>query len=559
MTHKDTPPDGPEATADTAPGMSWFGWGDPAKAGSLDPELRDLIAQMLGAELTDLPAVDEERVELPAARLDDRVHRALAQVVGAAHVRVDDAVRLRHSGGKSTTDLLLRRSGAAAPAPDAVLFPADHGEVLRLLELCSAERVAVVPFGGGTSVVGGVEPLRGVARSLVAVDLRRLNRLVSFDAESMTAVLGAGTRTPHAEAMLAEQGYTLGHAPQSYEYASIGGYAATRSSGQASSGYGRFEDMVVSLRVATPRGTLQTGGPPASAAGPDLTRLLLGSEGVLGAITEVGVRVRPLPERVLDEAWSIPDFATGVEALRSLAQSETRPTMARVLDESETVVGAALQGREAAPGCQAVLGFEGTAADVASRSAAAREAMTAAGGTPQGSQPVARWRENRFLAPYLRDTLLSAGVLTETLETAAAWTDLLTLYRAVTKALTEALEDEEGGVVVMCHVSHTYPTGASLYFTVATPAGRHPLERWDRAKRAACDAIVANGGTISHHHAVGADHRPWMADEIGPLGGDVLRAVKSALDPEGVLNPEKLIPAPDEGAGAAPGPDTNSG
>ncbi|MEV2276202.1 FAD-binding oxidoreductase [Nocardiopsis sp. NPDC049922] len=540
----ENPPTGSTSGSATAPEMSWFGWGDPAKAKSLDPALRDLVAQVLRTEPRNLPPVPEDEVALPASRLDATVRDALAEVVGADHVRVDDAVRLRHVGGKSTPDLLRRRSGSADPAPDAVVHPADHDEVERLLRVCSDARVAVVPFGGGTSVVGGVTPLRGEFPAVVALDLRRLDRLVSLDRVSATAVLGAGVRTPHAEALLGEHGFTLGHMPQSYEYATIGGYAATRSSGQASSGYGRFEDMVVSLRVATPRGTLELGGPPASAAGPDLRRLLLGSEGVLGVITEVGLRVRPRPATVLDEAWSFPDFATGVAALRTLAQSDARPTMARVLDESETFVGAALGGREATPGCQAVLGFEGSEADVAGRSAAVREVLTAAGGTPLGADPVAHWRENRFSAPYLRDTLLSSGFLAETLETAAAWSDLLPLYEAVAGALTGALDGDEGGAVVMCHVSHTYPTGASLYFTVATAAGAAPLERWDRAKRAASDAIVAHGGTITHHHAVGTDHRPWMAAEIGPLGGDMLRAVKAALDPEGVLNPGKLIPDP---------------
>lgn len=543
MTREDTTPSG-SSTPHGAPEMSWYAWGDPERARALDPGLRDLISQALNADFRDMPPVHEEQVELPPSRLADSLRKALAAVVGAEHVRTDDAVRLRRSGGKSTPDLLLRRMGKADSAPDAVVLPADHDQVQRLLEVCSAERVAVVPFGGGTSVVGGVTPLRGDFSAVITLDLRRLDRLVSFDPISLTAVLGAGVRGPRAEELLAEEGYTLGHLPQSHEYASIGGYAATRSSGQASSGYGRFEDMVVSLRAATPRGTMELGGAPASAAGPDLRQLLLGSEGTFGVLTEVGLRVRKLPERVLDEAWSFPDWVTGTRALRELAQSDTRPTMARVLDETETFVGAAMAGREAVPGCQAVLGFEGRAEEVEARAAAVRELMIAAGGTPHGPEPVAHWRENRFSSPYLRDTLLSAGILAETLETATSWTGLQSLYTAVREALVDALEGDEGGVVVMCHVSHTYPTGASLYFTVATAAGTDPGTRWERAKRAASDAIVAHGGTISHHHAVGTDHRPWMVDEVGPLGGDVLRAVKAALDPEGVLNPGKLIPAP---------------
>lgn len=534
--------DAQASPADTAPEMSWFAWGDPDKATELDPGLRDLIARVLRTDPRAMPPVPEERVELPASRLDERLRAEFAGIVGTEHVRTDDPTRLRHSGGKSTPDLLARRAGEAVPAPDAVLFPADHDQVERLLALCSDEGVAVVPFGGGTSVVGGLTPLDGGLAAVVTMDLRRLNRLISLDRTSLTAVLEAGVRTPHAEAMLAEHGLTLGHMPQSYEYATIGGYAATRSSGQASAGYGRFEDMVVGMKAATPRGTLEAGGHPASAAGPDLRGLLVGSEGTLGVITEVAVRVRPRPEKVVDEAWSFPDHATGVDALRTLAQSDVRPTMARLSDETETFVNAALGGREAVPGCQAVLGFEGTEEEVEARARTVRATMEAVGGTLVGPDPVAHWRENRFNAPYLRDTLLSAGILAETLETAASWSDLLPLYRAVVAALTEALDDDESGVLVQCHVSHTYATGASLYFTVATGAGDDPAGRWGRAKRAASDAIVANGGTITHHHAVGTDHRPWMTRELGPLGAEVLRAAKAALDPRGVLNPGKLMP-----------------
>ncbi|GAA2010206.1 FAD-binding oxidoreductase [Nocardiopsis rhodophaea] len=523
--------------------MSWFAWGDPKQAAPLSEPLRDLIAQTLGAELRDLPPVDEADVRLPSSALDASARAALEAAVGAEHVRTDAPARLRHSGGKSTPDLLRRRAGDADPAPDAVVLPADHDEVVAVLRACAEHRVAVVPFGGGTSVVGGVDALRGGFASVVSLDLRRLDQLVSVDDESMTATLRAGLRTPAAEELLSAHGYTLGHLPQSFEYATIGGYAATRSSGQASAGYGRFDDMVMALKAATPRGTLDLGRAPASAAGPDLRQLLVGSEGTFGVITEVTLRVRPLPDVQHDEAWSFPDYATGAAALQRLAQSTLRPTTARLSDETETFVNAALSGKEAATGCLAVVGFDGTdAGEVEARRATVTRVLTDCGGTPLGTEPVADWRHSRFHGPYLRDTLLSAGVLSETLETATTWSGVLPLYKAVNAALKEALEGPEGGVVTMCHISHTYPAGASLYFTVVTAAGADPLSRWARAKRAASNAIAEHGATISHHHAVGADHRPWMTSEIGPLGADILRAVKSALDPVGILNPGKLIP-----------------
>ncbi|MUL43774.1 FAD-binding oxidoreductase [Streptomonospora sp. PA3] len=523
---------------------SWDAWGDPAHAVSLSESQRDLIERVLGAAPGDaLPRTAESDLRLPPGALPDSARTALAEAVGAEHVDTGPAARIRHTGGKSTPDLLRRRAGDVAAAPDAVVLPADHDEVAAVLAVCAEHGVAVVPFGGGTSVVGGVEPLRGGFPAAVALDLRRLDRLVAVDTASRTATLQAGLRTPEAEELLAAHGLTLGHQPQSYEYATIGGYAATRSCGQSSAGYGRFDDMVVSLRAATPRGTLDLGRAPSSAAGPDLRRLLLGSEGAFGVVTEVTLRVRPLPEEQRDEAWSFPDFAAGAQALRALAQSGVRPTLVRLSDEQETFVNAVLAGEEAAPGCLAVITHEGPADQVAAVRELSADALRRAGGTELGAEPVAHWRSGRYLAPYLRDALLDAGVLAETLETATTWSDLHRLRAAVTDALTGALTTGGGAApLVLCHVSHVYPEGASLYFTVAAAAGDDPLGRWRAAKKAAGDAIAARGATISHHHAVGTDHRPWMEAEVGPLGVEVLRAVKDALDPAGVLNPGKLIP-----------------
>ncbi|WP_257577935.1 FAD-binding oxidoreductase [Streptomyces sp. JJ38] len=522
--------------------MSWNAWGDPAQATSLPESVRGLVGEVLGAPLRPSPGVEAEELVLPPCALPDAARTALESVLGAEHVRTDDGARVLHTGGKSTPDLLRRRAGDVEAAPDAVLLPADHAEVEAVLRACAEHAVAVVPFGGGTSVVGGVEPLRGRFGALVALDLRRLDRLVDVDDVARTATLQAGLRTPRAEELLAAHGLTLGHQPQSYEYATIGGYAATRSSGQSSAGYGRFEAMVLSLRVATPSGTLDLGRSPGSAAGPDLRQLLLGSEGTLGVITEVTLRVRPRPAEQLDEAWSFPDFATGTAALRAVAQSGVRPTLVRLSDETETFVNSALSGEEAVPGCLAVIAHEGEAGQVAALRELTAATLRAAGGTELGTEPVAHWRHSRYSGPYLRDALLGAGVLAETLETATTWSNLPKLRQAVTEALTGTLTTDGKPPVVNCHISHVYPEGASLYFTVVAAAGDDPLARWLRAKRSAGDAIAACGATISHHHAVGADHLPWMEAEIGGLGLEVLRAVKGVLDPTGILNPGKLIP-----------------
>lgn len=528
-------------------GFHPYRWGDPEHHGELSPAIRAALAG-LGATAPARPAVEPDAVRLPAVALPDAARAALEALVGAEHVTSAHDARLAHTRGWSTPDLLRLRAGDAADAPDAVVFPGSHDEVVEVLRACAAHRIAVVPYSGGTSVVGGLAPARDGFAGVVTVDLRRLNALVEVDPVSRTAVLQAGLRGPDAERLLREHGFTLGHFPQSYEGASIGGYAAARSSGQSSAGYGRFDDMVVGIALATPRGTIELGTAPKSAAGPDLRQLVLGSEGTLGVITSVRVRVRPVPARRVFEGWRFASFAAGADALRKLAQDGPLPTVLRLSDELETAVNladpaAALDGGGPG-GCLAITGYEGTAADVAARRAATTEVLTAAGGTPLGTAPGEAWRAGRFRAPYLRDPILDAGGLVETLETATFWSNLHRVRAAVTEALTTELNGWGTPPVVLCHISHVYETGASLYFTVVCAQAADPLAQWAAAKTAANRAIRAAGAAISHHHGVGTDHRAAYAEEIGPLAMEALRAVKRVLDPDGILNPGVLISPP---------------
>ncbi|OKH68285.1 FAD-binding oxidoreductase [Mycolicibacterium obuense] len=526
--------------------MAWNAWGDPAAAKPLSPGIRSLLSQALGidAEPTAEPTLEEVRVRPSALSPSDR--EGLAAIVGAENVLVEDRDRLLRAGGKSTLDLLRRRDFGVQDGPDAVLVPGDDDEVAAVLRFCADHSIAVVPFGGGTSVVGGLDPLRGDFKAVVSVDLRRFDELHTLDDVSWEAELGAGLTGPEAEQLLNERGFSLGHFPQSFCFATIGGFAATRSSGQDSSGYGRFDDMVRGLRAVTPAGVFDAGRAPASAAGPDLRQLLLGSEGTFGVITKVRVRVHPVPETTRYEAWSFPDFATGAAALRAVAQTGAGPTVIRLSDEAETGVNLAtadsIGETQITGGCLAITAFEGTEAHVVSRHAETRDLLSGNGGTSLGEGPARAWEHGRFNAPYLRDGLLSAGALCETLETATSWSNVPTLKAAVTDALTRSLADSGTPALVMCHISHVYPTGASLYFTVVAAQRGNPIEQWRAAKTAASEAMVRVGATITHHHAVGADHRPWMRDEVGDLGVAVLRAVKSTLDPTGIMNPGKLIP-----------------
>lgn len=480
----------------------------------------------------------------PADDLADDLRQALEAVVGAVHVRTDRDTRWGHTRGYSTPDLLRHRAGDTSDMPDAVVYPGSHDDVQALLQLCAERQIAVVPYAGGTSVVGGLAPQRDGFAAVIAVDLRRLDRLLTIDEVSRTATLEAGVRGPAAEALLAERGYTLGHFPQSYEGASIGGYAATRSSGQSSAGYGRFDQMVVGLTLATPRGTIELGRAPLSAAGPDLRQLVLGSEGSLGIITSVILRIRPRPAERVFEGWRFGSFDEGLAAIRRLAQDGPLPTVLRLSDEAETAINLAdpdvLGGSSG--GVLAICGYEGTR--TAARRAEVAEVLTAAGGESLGDGPGETWREGRYRASYLRDPLLDEGALVETLETAGFWSAVPALKAAVTEALVQALSDQGTPPLVLCHVSHVYETGASLYFTVVSAQTDDPISQWHTAKEAASTAIAAAGGTITHHHGVGTDHRAAYEREVGPLAIEALQAVKQVLDPTAILNPGILLPPP---------------
>ncbi len=530
--------------------MKWWGWGDPERRVELSETAVAAVRDELGVAPDDAAEpVSIDQVSLPEARpLPDSVRAAAGEVLD----RPDD--RIRHAAGRSYPDLVRLRTGRLEHAPDAVLRPADAAGVEAVLEACVAAGVAVVPFGGGTSVVGGVEALANGHSAVVSLELSRL-RSVELDSQSLTARLGPGLTGPEAEAALGALGATLGHFPQSFEEATIGGFAATRSAGQASSGYGRFDELVTALELAAPAGRLRTLQIPHTAAGPSLRELVLGSEGTLGVITEVTCRVRPAPRTRVYEGWVAQDFEAGREIVRDLAQRHEAPDLLRLSDEEETRVSLELAGTEGfrrraldtylslrrrRGGCLLICGWEGERDSVSRRRGLAQARLRLGGAVSLGRSAGYSWYRNRYGGPYLRDELMNLGVLVETLETAHTWTRLEELYRGVGDALRGALGERS---IVMCHVSHAYADGASLYFTFLTRARPgEELDQWRAAKSAACEAIVAAEGTITHHHAVGRDHAPYMRAEVGELGLDALRAVKERLDPAGILNPGKLLP-----------------
>jgi alkyldihydroxyacetonephosphate synthase len=432
-----------------------------------------------------------------------------------APLTVDPDLAL-HAHGASYLDVVRALRGEFPRLPGVVVRPGDEAGVLRALERADAEDLAVTPYGGGTSVVGGVDPVPGG----MSLDLGRLDRVLEVDPVSRAARIQAGATGPRIEQQLAEHGMTLRFFPQSFERSTLGGWIATRAAGHFATGPTHIDDLVESVRAVTARGEVwESRRLPASGAGPSPDRLLLGSEGTLAVITEAWVRVRPRDEPRWSARVELDDFAVGLELIREIVQSGLRPSNCRLVEAREARL--TLSGDRTT----LHLGFEGPYEPVeAARAVCERygEVVEGAGGA---------WRDAFLRAPYLRDTLVSMGVLTETFETAATWDRLPGLIEAV-----------QAAVPCTCRITHAYPDGAAPYFTVVAPARRGDEEaQWEEIKRAAADAVLAAGGTITHHHAVGRDHRPWYDRQRPEPFATALRAAKAALDPDSRLNPGVLL------------------
>ncbi len=548
--------------------IQWNGWGWAAHRDHAP--ISEGVWSWLGSELgmpslLATPARPIEDIALAPSRLDAAERSHFAQVLGEDRVRGDTYERAFHARGRSYHDLLHLRVGDLTIAPDAVLYPRGTEEVLSILSFAAEKGIAVVPFGGGTSVVGGVTADAGDFKAVISMDMSGMDRLLGVDTIAGTASAEAGIYGPALDKALRGQQLMLGHYPQSFEFSTLGGWIAHRGAGQQSGRYGKAEEWLVSAKLATPRGLLTTEDYPASSAGPRITDLVLGSEGVFGVVTEASFKVHPLPQESHYSGYLFRDFASGTTAIRRAVQEDLPFAMLRLSDPEETrfyrAYGAAgkkpgLGGRIAEAYLRArkfdmsasamIAGFEGDA-DTVSRSRKRFAAIAKElGAISLGASPGERWFHGRFHGPYLRDPMMERGLGVDTLETATSWSKLDALYAAVRKALEDSIRETAprpgAHGIVACHISHSYRDGASLYFTYIFPRALDgDIAQWRAIKRAASDAIVAHGGTISHHHGVGEDHLPWMEKEKGPLGVEILRAIKTTLDPKGILNPGKLI------------------
>jgi alkyldihydroxyacetonephosphate synthase len=462
--------------------------------------------------------------------------------------RDDTYERAFHAYGSSYRDVVRAFRGRFDHPPDVVAHPADEAGVEAVLEWAAAANAAVIPFGGGTSVVGGVEPAVDAGRysGVVTLDLGALDRVLEVDATSLSARIGAGASGPVLEEQLRAHDLTLRHFPQSFQFATLGGMIATRAGGHFATVYTHIEDLVQSVRAVTPAGTWESRRLPGSGAGVSPDRVLIGSEGTLGVITEAWVRVRPRPRVRASAAVRFDSFTAGAAAVRALSQSGLFPANCRLIDPTEARLTGAGDGRHAL----LVLGFESAAVEVRSRLNQALECCADHGGSWEEPREragdeddaVGSWREAFLRAPYLRDTFVAMGVLSETFETAVTWEQFPHLHETVLARATAAVREVCGAGSVTCRFTHVYPDGPAPYYTVLAPARRgEELEQWAAIKTAAADAILQSQGTITHHHAVGRDHRPWYDRQRPEPFAVALRAAKAALDPAGILNPGVLI------------------
>jgi alkyldihydroxyacetonephosphate synthase len=498
-------------------------------------QLGDVFAGHLG--LTGLRLREPPRVE----DLDLPVPRVAPPASLQARFSTDPYDRAAHTYGRSFRDLVRAFRRDYAHAPDLVAFPRDEGELVSVLDWCGDAGVAAIPFGGGSSVVGGVEPDVGDGyRGAVSVDLRQLAGVLEVDSTSRAARIAAGTLGPALEAQLKPHGLTLRHFPQSFEWSTLGGWIATRSGGHFATLHTHIDEFVEAVRVVTPRGVLQTRRLPASGAGPSAERLFCGSEGTLGVITEAWMRVQQRPKFRAGASVSFAGFREAVQAVREIAQSGLYPANCRLLGHEETVMSGSGDGSHSI----LVLGFESADHEVDPWLARALEICRGHRGEVHGggTDPAAVWRAAFLRGGYLRDGLMQLGLITETFETAVTWDRFWEFHEGVLAATKQALRQACGGGVVTCRFAYVYPDGPAPYYSVYA-AGRpgQELRQWDEIKAAAADAIGTLGGTITHHHAVGRDHRRWYLREVPRLFADALRGAKTELDPAGIMNPGVLL------------------
>lgn len=552
-----------------------LGWGSPDETYDISDRPRFLPffkKQLNLKELKKASSVPPAEIPLPEQIINRPFLDEAKRLLPPDSIKTDHETRLRHSFGQSNRDLIRLRLGLVEGSPDAVIYPGSHNEVQELMLLAKKHDVCLIPFGGGTNIVGSLDRPAEERRMTVALDLCRMNRLLEVDPYSQTARFQCGVYGPDLEAQLAPHGLELGHYPDSFYCSTLGGWIATRSAGMHSNAYGKIEEMVVQLKIATPEGTIETKKAPASSAGPDFNRILAGSEGILGVITEATMQVHSLPEVREFQAFMFPTFSDGIAALRGFVQEECLPGLARLMDAKEMAFVSSLAREE--PPFQTILakgmkwylksikGFdpkqqcllfvciEGSKDKTNAQRKGIRRVVSRNGGVALGKGPGTKWYHEVFQFPLMRDMVYSHGIIGDAAETATVWSNIEPLYEYVQETMQNTWNELDVSGYVMCHLSHVYETGTSIYFILVCPEIEGmEIEQHKRIREAVTRAMLEAGGTLTHHHAVGSHLKHLLSEENGATSVTALRAVKQSLDHSNIMNPGKVLPDP------APEPD----
>jgi len=550
--------------------MKWWGWGNVEESFNsiAHPGFWPFAKAQLGIETENLPAppVQLEALQLREPNINSQFLAELRSALQANQICDSREERVIHAYGKGFRDLFRLRRGSAEGAPDVVVYPENENDVLLTLRAAAEHDVMVIPFGGGSNISGCLERMEA-NRMAVSLDMRRMRRVLTVDAESFTARVEAGVFGPDLEEQLGAHGMTLGHFPDSFLHSTLGGWIATRSAGMQSDKYGKIEDMVVALRMVAPEGVLVTRVVPKSSNGIDVNHLCIGSEGTLGVITEATMRVHPQPETRVVPAYLFPEFEAGAHAMRECVRRECMPSMVRLNDPDKTALSLAFKppasrvsqvvsnifkgylrarGFDLRRACLMLTAFEGRDADVARQLREVSAVYRRFGGISLGSSAGKSFESTKYDFPHIRDFLLERTVTSDVSETSTVWSNIMPLYQAAASAIRGGIAESGVPPWAGCHISHTYRSGASLYFTFAfKQRPEREMEQYLRVKRAAQQSFMDHGGTLSHHHAVGTEHLPWLATDISPLGVKAVAAIKHGLDPGNNMNPGRLQPSLD--------------
>ncbi len=550
--------------------MKWWGWGEESVSftHSDKPGLAPFVKKKIGLDVnaSSSQVIDFDSLHIPDAVVDVDMLASLVEIAGDEHVWTEARVRVVHAYGKSLRDLLRIRRGDLGRLPDVVVYPADERQVSKIVELVLEHDAVLIPFGGGTNISGSLEAPRNETRTVISLDMMRLDKVIEIDETSRLARIQAGAYGPHLEEQLNSQGWTIGHFPDSFKHSTLGGWVATRSSGMQSDKYGDIADLTRAVRVITPMGLLETRAVPSESTGPSVREMILGSEGRFGVITEATVHVHRMAEERKILGYLFPTWSVALRIMRDIAASDATPIVTRVSDANETQFSFAtkkgagfvdklqsgalklfLQKRkhfQLDQMCLSFIGYEGSADHVKRQRKIVGDIVSEHGGLCVGSSPGELYDQKKFDTPYIRDFLLDRGSLADVSETAAPWARLQSLYDGVIERANKAFEDLDVRSFIMCHMSHSYHSGACLYFTFAFVQSSKidAVAQYDAVKAAIQQAFMDFGATLSHHHAVGLEHARWLEDDVSAPGVAMVRTLVTGVDPGRNFNPGKIIP-----------------